>query len=81
MLSYCSSCSLGLKEYIEANPSLKFELPASFMQTKYSDVSLSSRDYEDSDVQEEFYDAIAADSSSSDDESPVDDSYDKEVFH
>lgn len=70
-----------MKEYIEANPSLKLESPATFMQTKFSDVSLSSSDYEDSDVQEEFYDAIAADSSSSsDDESPDDDNDNNEVF-
>ncbi|CAM8942586.1 unnamed protein product [Rhodiola kirilowii] len=58
----------GLKEYIEANPTLKYESPATLMQSKFSDVSLSSSDYEESEAQDEFYDAIAGDSSSSDDD-------------
>lgn len=67
-----SLLSLGLKEYIEANPTLTYKSPATFMQSKFSDVSLSSSDYEESEVQDEFYDAIAGDSSSSDEDSPGD---------
>uniref|UniRef100_A0A7N0SWV4 START domain-containing protein n=1 Tax=Kalanchoe fedtschenkoi TaxID=63787 RepID=A0A7N0SWV4_KALFE len=73
-MPYALLCQVsGLKEYIEANPSLKFESPVTVMQSKFSDVSLSSSDFEDSEVQDEFYDAIAGDSSSSDDDSPDDD--------
>ncbi|OMO90969.1 hypothetical protein COLO4_18731 [Corchorus olitorius] len=55
----------GLKEYIGANPSLKCETSAMVVQSKFSDVSISSSDFEDVEVQDEFYDAIAGDSSTS----------------
>uniref|UniRef100_A0A7N0T197 START domain-containing protein n=1 Tax=Kalanchoe fedtschenkoi TaxID=63787 RepID=A0A7N0T197_KALFE len=77
-LPYALLCQVsGLKEYIEANPLLKFESPLTVMQSKFSDVSLSTSDFEDSEVQDEFYDAFAGDSSSSDDDSPDDENDDK----
>ncbi|XVE97523.1 hypothetical protein REPUB_Repub03eG0026900 [Reevesia pubescens] len=55
----------GLKEYIGANPSLDCESSTMVVQSKLSDVSTSSSEFEDVEVQDEFYDAIAGDSSSS----------------
>ncbi|XP_062158230.1 protein ENHANCED DISEASE RESISTANCE 2-like isoform X2 [Alnus glutinosa] len=63
---YALLCQVaGLKEYIGANPGLKLESVTTVIHSKISDVSLSNGEYEDSEVQDEFYDAIAADSSSS----------------
>jgi hypothetical protein len=72
----------GLKEYIGANPALKLESVTTVIHSKISDVSLSNGEYEDSEVQDEFYDAIAADSSSSseDEGSDNDEVDDKKVF-
>ncbi|KAK7840094.1 protein enhanced disease resistance 2 [Quercus suber] len=55
----------GLREYIGANPALSLESATTVVHSKISDVSVSSGEYEDAEVQDEFYDAIAADSSSS----------------
>ncbi|XP_057749900.1 protein ENHANCED DISEASE RESISTANCE 2 [Arachis stenosperma] len=62
----------GLKEYITANPILHQEYATTIVHPKSSDGSISSGEYED-EVQDEFYDAIAAESSSSDEESDDDD--------
>lgn len=73
----------GLKEYIGANPALKVESVTTVIHSKISDVSLSNGEFEeDSEVQDEFYDAIAADSSSSseDEGSDNDEEHDKKVF-
>lgn len=59
---------LGLKEYIAANPGVHQENATTIVHSKISDASNSSSEYED-EVQDEFYDAIAAESSSSDEES------------
>ncbi|TYH08623.1 hypothetical protein ES288_A07G030600v1 [Gossypium darwinii] len=70
----------GLKEYIGANPSLSFESSATVVQSKLSDVSTSSSEFEDLEVQDEFYDAIAGDStSSSEDEESEDDTENKKI--
>ncbi|KAJ4709656.1 protein ENHANCED DISEASE RESISTANCE 2-like [Melia azedarach] len=58
----------GLKEYMGANPALKTEHATMIVQSKFSDVSSTNGDYEDEEVQDQFYDAIAEDSSSSEDE-------------
>ncbi|KAG4190348.1 hypothetical protein ERO13_A07G025000v2 [Gossypium hirsutum] len=69
-----------LKEYIGANPSLSFESSATVVQSKLSDVSTSSSEFEDLEVQDEFYDAIAGDStSSSEDEESEDDTENKKI--
>lgn len=52
------------------------------VHSKFSDVSSSNGYYEDVEVQEQFYDAIAADSSSSEDEDSDDSNDpDKKVFY
>ncbi|KAL8254815.1 hypothetical protein R6Q59_033036 [Mikania micrantha] len=59
----------GLKAYISANPALTCESSTTLVETKTSDVSGLISEFEDVEVAEEFYDAIAAESpSSSDDE-------------
>jgi hypothetical protein len=73
----------GLKEYIGANPALKFESVTTVIHSKISDVSFSNGESEDAEVQDEFYDAIAADSSSSsseDEESDNDEEHGKKVL-
>lgn len=74
-------CS-GLKEYIGANPALKFEASTTVVHSKISDISVSNTEYEDTEVPDEFYDAIASDSSSEDEESDHDNDaeLDKKVF-
>jgi hypothetical protein len=68
----------GLKEYIAANPALHQENATTIVDSKISDTSISSSEYED-EVQDEFYDAIAAESSSSDEESDDDEKHDLKV--
>ncbi|KAI3694749.1 hypothetical protein L1987_77719 [Smallanthus sonchifolius] len=58
----------GLKAYISANPTLTCESSTTLVDTKTSDVSGLIGEFEDAEVAEEFYDAIAADSSSSSDD-------------
>ncbi|KAF3453005.1 hypothetical protein FNV43_RR03438 [Rhamnella rubrinervis] len=74
---YALLCQVaGLKEYIAANPPLKFNTATTVVHSKVSDASVSNGEYEDGDMQDQFYDAIAADSSSSEEESD-DDEVDK----
>lgn len=61
-------CQSGLKEYIAANPAFKFEHSTTVINSRISDGAISSSEYEDSEVQDEFYDAMADDSSSSSEE-------------
>ena len=68
----------GLKEYIAANPVLHQEYATTIVHPKSSDISISSSEYED-EVQDEFYDAIAAESSTSDEESDDDEKIDHKV--
>lgn len=70
----------GLKEYIGANPSLSFESSATVVQSKLSDVSTSSSEFEDLEVQDEFYDAIAGDSASSSEDEESEDDTEKKVI-
>lgn len=63
-----------MKEYIEANPALKSKYAATVIQSKSSDDSQSVSVYEDSEVNDEFYDAITADSSSSEESDDEDQS-------
>ncbi|XP_052489222.1 protein ENHANCED DISEASE RESISTANCE 2 isoform X2 [Gossypium raimondii] len=70
----------GLKEYIGANPSLSFESSATVVQSKLSDVSTSSSEFEDLEVQDEFYDAIAGDSTSSSEDEESEDDTEKKKF-
>ena len=71
----------GLREYIGANPALNLESATTVVHSKISDVSVPHGEYEDTEVQDEFYDAIAADSSSSsEDEESDSDEHDNKVF-
>ncbi|KAM7265417.1 hypothetical protein ACFE04_003100 [Oxalis oulophora] len=57
----------GLKEFIGANPALKFET-ATVVHSKLSnDSPNSSIDFDDSDRQDEFYDAVSSETSSDED--------------
>lgn len=69
----------GLKEYIAANPALHHENGTTIVHSKLSDASISSAEYED-EMQDEFYDAITADSSTSDEESDDDQKLVLQVF-
>jgi hypothetical protein len=70
-------CQSGLKEYISANPAFKFEHSTTVINSRISDGAISSSEYEDSEVQDEFYDAMADDSSSSSSEEESDDDHEK----
>ncbi|KAL5150247.1 Protein ENHANCED DISEASE RESISTANCE 2-like [Glycine soja] len=71
-IPYALLCQVsGLKEYIAANPALHHENGTTIVHSKLSDASISSAEYED-EMQDEFYDAITADSSTSDEESDDD---------
>ncbi|KAK4431825.1 protein ENHANCED DISEASE RESISTANCE 2-like [Sesamum alatum] len=59
----------GLKEYIGANPALTSESSTTIIHSKVSDFSGSNSEFEDAEAADEFYDAIAGDSSSSDEDS------------
>ncbi|KAF5469621.1 hypothetical protein F2P56_013679 [Juglans regia] len=69
---YAILCQVaGIKEYIEANPAFKHESATTVVHSKMCDISMSIGEYdeyEDAEMQDEFYDAIADDSSSSEDE-------------
>ncbi|KAL5547664.1 hypothetical protein UlMin_002895 [Ulmus minor] len=70
---YALLCQVaGLKEYISANPALKAESTTTVIQSKNSDVSISNGESEEVEAGDEFYDAIAGDSSSSEEESDDD---------
>ncbi|KAG5243777.1 protein ENHANCED DISEASE RESISTANCE [Salix suchowensis] len=64
----------GLKEYIAANPAFKFEHSSTVVHSKISD-TISGSEYEDSEEQDEFYDAMIADSSPSSEEEESDDDH------
>ncbi|CAL0320155.1 unnamed protein product [Lupinus luteus] len=60
-----------LKEYIGANPAVHQlqQYATTDVHSKISDASMTSAEYGKAEVQDEFYDAIAAESSTSDEES------------
>ncbi|KAL6331347.1 hypothetical protein AAG906_011284 [Vitis piasezkii] len=62
----------GLKEYIGANPALKFEASSTVVHSTSSEGSVSNTEYEDTEVRDEFYDAISGDSLSEDEDSDDD---------
>ncbi|KAB5552827.1 hypothetical protein DKX38_010138 [Salix brachista] len=64
----------SLKEYIAANPAFKFEHSSTVVHSKISD-TISGSEYEDSEEQDEFYDAMIADSSPSSSEEESDDDH------
>ncbi|KAK7291984.1 hypothetical protein RIF29_07580 [Crotalaria pallida] len=75
-IPYALLCQVsGLKEYIAANPALHQEYGTTIVHSKISDGSMSGSEYED-EVQDEFYDAIDGESSTSDEESDEDEKVD-----
>nr|DAD27336.1 TPA_asm: hypothetical protein HUJ06_028804 [Nelumbo nucifera] len=66
---YALLCQVaGLREFFGANPALTFDSPTTVVHSKLSNSSGVSSEFEEGEVNDEFYDAIAADSSSSEDE-------------
>ncbi|CAH9070358.1 unnamed protein product [Cuscuta epithymum] len=59
----------GLKEYIGATPALTFESSTVIVHSKTSDVSTTNGEFDGDEGADQFYDAIAVESSSSDDDS------------
>ncbi|KAL6541200.1 hypothetical protein OROMI_025083 [Orobanche minor] len=57
----------GLKEYVGANPAIRSESSTTIVQSKVSDFSGPISDLEDAETADEFYDAIADDSSEDED--------------
>ncbi|GAB2289128.1 hypothetical protein Dimus_023430 [Dionaea muscipula] len=58
----------GLKEYISANPALALKSPTTIIDSK-ANSSASNSEYDDMEVADEFYDAIAASMSDEDEDS------------
>ncbi|KAK7354404.1 hypothetical protein VNO80_19865 [Phaseolus coccineus] len=74
---YALLCQVaGLKEYIGANPALLQQYSTTAVRSHVSNPSMTGSDF--AELQDEFYDAIAAESSSSDDESDDDKGSDEE---
>ncbi|XP_054807310.1 protein ENHANCED DISEASE RESISTANCE 2 isoform X2 [Prosopis cineraria] len=77
-IPYALLCQVaGLKEYIGANPEVQKQYATALVHPKLSDGPMSTAEYEDI-VQDEFYDAIAA-NSSSEEESDDNDDVDQEA--
>ncbi|XP_048328771.2 protein ENHANCED DISEASE RESISTANCE 2 isoform X3 [Ziziphus jujuba] len=78
---YALLCQVaGLKEFIAANPPLKFESAATVVHSKVSEVSVSNGEYEDAEVQDQFFDATDSSSEEEDsDENEVTDKKDARV--
>lgn len=69
---------VGLKEYIGANPALQQDT-VTVVHSSISSISLSRAEYENAEVQDEFYDAISSESSTSDEEGDEDDELENKV--
>lgn len=65
------SC-IGLREFFRANPSLTFDAPSTSASPSSSDAANVHTGFEDSEVHDEFYDAIANDNSLEDEDSDDD---------
>ncbi|KAK9098418.1 hypothetical protein Syun_025463 [Stephania yunnanensis] len=66
----------GLREYFAANPAMAFDSQTTVIQSKVSSTSSSNSEFEDSEISEEFFDAIAADNSLEEEDSDDDDDLD-----
>ncbi|KAI5441154.1 hypothetical protein KIW84_010569 [Lathyrus oleraceus] len=72
-IPYALLCQVaGLKEYIGANPALHQQDTVTVVHSNISSISLSRAEYENAEVQDEFYDAISSESSTSDEEGDED---------
>lgn len=69
---------LGIKEYIGANPELTHQSSGIFFDSRSSNLSDSSAEFEDA-TTDHFYDAISTDSSSEDEDSDDNVEGDREV--
>ncbi|KAK9100412.1 hypothetical protein Scep_023842 [Stephania cephalantha] len=65
-----------LREYFAANPAMAFDSQTTVIQSKVSSTSSSNSEFEDSEISEEFFDAIAADNSLEEEDSDDDDDLD-----
>ncbi|OVA16368.1 START domain [Macleaya cordata] len=63
----------GLREYFEANPAMTSTSTTTIVHSETSNSSTAYSEFEDPDLSDEFYDAIAADESSEDEDSSDDD--------
>ncbi|KAH1210078.1 Protein ENHANCED DISEASE RESISTANCE 2 [Glycine max] len=71
-IPYALLCQVaGLKEYIVANPAL-LQQYATTIHSQISNASMPNPEFVDAEIQDEFYDAISAESLSSDEESEED---------
>ncbi|XP_058114159.1 protein ENHANCED DISEASE RESISTANCE 2-like isoform X2 [Magnolia sinica] len=76
-IPYALLCQVaGLREYFGANPALTVDSPTAVDHSKFSNVSGASGELEDSETNDEFYDAIAADMSLEDEDSDESDDSD-----
>lgn len=67
------SFSSGLREYFAANIALTSDSPATIIEPRSSDIASSPAEFEESDINEEFYDAIADGETLEDEDSDNDD--------
>lgn len=63
----------GLKQYLEANPSFTSDSPSTYVHSNYCGASIDGADFEDCDLNDEFYDALAKVDSLEDEDSDDDD--------
>ncbi|RWR91083.1 protein ENHANCED DISEASE RESISTANCE 2 isoform X1 [Cinnamomum micranthum f. kanehirae] len=67
-IPYVLLCQVaGLREFFQANPALTSDSPTTILHSKMSSSSSSFVDFEDSEVGDQFYDAIAAEPSEDED--------------
>ncbi|XXG58955.1 hypothetical protein AAC387_Pa04g1130 [Persea americana] len=67
-IPYVLLCQVaGLREFFQANPALTSDSPTTILHSKMSSSSSSFVDFEDSEVGDQFYDAIAAEPLEDDD--------------
>ncbi|KAJ0984824.1 hypothetical protein J5N97_003180 [Dioscorea zingiberensis] len=79
-IPYALLCQVaGLREFFRANPSLTFDSPSIVVSPNSSDGSNAHAEFEDSEAQEEFYDAIANGDLLEDEDSDDDNDDDNDV--
>lgn len=70
----------GLREYFAANPALTSDLPSTVVKSKASDPLIIQSELEDSEPNDEFYDALARSGSFEDEDSDDDVTTPKVLF-
>ncbi|XP_020276988.1 protein ENHANCED DISEASE RESISTANCE 2-like isoform X2 [Asparagus officinalis] len=72
-IPYALLCQVaGLKQYLEANPSFASDSPSTYVHSNYSGASIDDADFEDYDLNDDFYDALAKVDSLEDEDSDDD---------